>query len=124
MCKRLRENVYWQDFLGKKVHQHYHGFKIRNICNSKCRICSSFASSQWVAEEIKWNQTAELKNLLTRKVHGTNTNDNFGKTLIIIQNMLENQNFWGEFLIEKGFKILEKCIDKGIAHKICLKLQH
>ena len=27
--------------------------KLGNICNSKCRICTSFASSQWVPEELE-----------------------------------------------------------------------
>lgn len=122
--KRLRENVYWQDFLGqKKLPTLSMDLKLGNICNSKCRICSSFASSQWVAEEIKWEpETAELKKLVNKKGAWPNTNDNFWED---IDNHLEHvrklEFFGGEpFLIEKGFKILEKCIDKGIAHKISL----
>ena len=87
--KRLRENVYWQDFLGqKKLPTLSMDLKLGNICNSKCRICSSFASSQWVAEEIKWEpETAELKKLVNKKGAWPNTNDNFWED---IDNHLEH----------------------------------
>ena len=51
--KRLRENLYWGENFTPGVKAL--DLKLGNICNSKCRICSSFASSLWAAEEIKLN---------------------------------------------------------------------
>ena len=50
----------------------YYGIKSRklNICNTKCRICTGFASSQWVPEEIErdgdTNQFAHVMGRLGR----------------------------------------------------------
>ena len=62
--------------------------KLGNICNSKCRICSSFASSSMGSRRDKMGtKTAELKKLVNKKGVWPNTNDNFWED---IDNHLEH----------------------------------
>lgn len=121
--KRQRENIYW------KWHNTQEGkvlaldLKLGNICNSKCRICSSFASSQWVAEEIKWEPaTAENKKRLNKLGQWPETNEAFWEDIDNYLPTVEKLEFYGgePFLIERHFDILERCIELGVAHKIAI----
>jgi len=82
--KRQRENLFWEDWRPGRNTDVKDGtilsldLKLGNICNSKCRICSSFASSQWVAEESKWEpETAHLKKAINKRGMWPQTNDDF-----------------------------------------------
>jgi MoaA/NifB/PqqE/SkfB family radical SAM enzyme len=98
--------------------------KLGNICNLKCRICGSWSSSQFAAEEI-----AQLSGEEKKKSHA--------------YTMLragawpqENQSFWNEidsvlediryieftggepFMIAEHFEMLQGIVDRGIAHQV------
>ena len=54
--------------------------KLGNICNSKCRICTSFASSQWAKEEIAIDPKRKNRYLLLIVMAcGLRTMNIFGK---------------------------------------------
>lgn len=54
--KRLREVIRFQNRIPEVVNNpeiHYLDLKFGNICNLKCRICTSFASSKWAEDEVR-----------------------------------------------------------------------
>ena len=74
--KRQRENFFWKDTPHDRLT--VMDLKLGNICNSKCRICSSFASSQWAAEEIALNHLNKEKHLqFNRLGQWPNKNEKF-----------------------------------------------
>jgi MoaA/NifB/PqqE/SkfB family radical SAM enzyme len=99
--------------------------KLGNICNLKCRICGSWSSSQFAAEEL-----------------GDMPSETDKKTTFAYQMLRagawprENQQFWqqvdqhlgdvryieftgGEpFMIDQHFDMLQGIIDRGIAHNV------
>lgn len=97
--------------------------KLGNICNTKCRICTGFASSQWVPEEIERdgdsNQFAKLMGRLGR---WPELNDKFWDDLEDQIEEVESLEFFGgePFLIKKHFDILQTLVDKGKAKNISL----
>jgi MoaA/NifB/PqqE/SkfB family radical SAM enzyme len=118
--KRLRENFYWgEDFTSNTKAL---DLKLGNICNSKCRICSSFASSQWAAEEIKINPNNEGAKKFNKLGMWPKTNEHFWKDIDThLQNIEKLEFFGGEpLMIERHYEILERCVELGIAKKISL----
>ena len=118
--KRLRENFYWgEDFIPNTKAL---DLKLGNICNSKCRICSSFASSQWAAEELKMNPDNEGARRFNKLGMWPKTNENFWEDIDThLKNREKLEFFGGEpLMIERHYEILERCVDLGIAKNISL----
>lgn len=127
--KRQRELIYFENELGIKNLVNplpvpvALDLKLGNICNSKCRICTSFASSQWGKEELAWDP------LLEQRVKRVNFGGSWPK---------RNEAFWQEIdqwaphikkleffggeplMIERHYEILEKCIELGVAKDISI----
>jgi pyruvate-formate lyase-activating enzyme len=98
--------------------------KLGNICNLKCRICGSWSSSQYAAEELKWIKKEDQK---TSYAYQMLKAGNWPK---------ENQTFWqqidhhldniryieftgGEpFLIQEHFDMLQGIVNRGIAGQV------
>lgn len=127
--KRQRENIFWQDWRPGRSTDVKEGIvlsldlKLGNICNSKCRICSSFASSQWVAEESKWEpETAHLKKAINKQGMWPQTNNDFWTDIDYHLKHVEKLEFYGgePLLIDKHFEILQKVIDAGRADQVML----
>tara|TARA_B100002019_G_C21228336_1_gene578630 strand:- start:8 stop:1165 length:1158 start_codon:yes stop_codon:yes gene_type:complete len=118
--KRLRENSYWgQNFTpGIKALD----LKLGNICNSKCRICSSFASSKWAAEELKINPNNKSAKKFNKLGMWPKTNENFWQDIDIHLSEVKKLEFFGgePLMIDRHFDILEKCVEIGIAKDITL----
>ena len=97
--------------------------KLGNICNTKCRICTGFASSQWVPEEIERDgETNQFAHLMGRLGRWPELNEKFWDD---IENQIEEveslEFFGGEpFLIKRHFEILQTLVDKGRAKDITL----
>ncbi len=97
--------------------------KLGNICNTKCRICTGFASSQWVPEEIERDgETNQFAHLMGRLGRWPELNEKFWDD---IENQIEEveslEFFGGEpFLIKRHFDILQTLVDKGRAKDITL----
>ena len=101
--------------------------KLGNICNLKCRICGSWSSSQFAAEDIKF----------TRLKEGETKQNSYAYQMLTAGAWpRENQNFWQEidqhlsdiryieftggepFLIQEHFEMLQGIVDRGIAHQV------
>lgn len=118
--KRLRENFYWgEDFIPNTKAL---DLKLGNICNSKCRICSSFASSQWAAEELKMNPDNEGARKFNKLGMWPKTNEHFWEDIDTHLKNIEKLEFFGgePLMIERHYEILERCVDLGIAKNISL----
>jgi sulfatase maturation enzyme AslB (radical SAM superfamily) len=99
--------------------------KLGNICNLKCRICGSWSSSQFAAEELRF----------TRKEEDQKTTFHY-QMLKAGAWPRENTQFWNEidsvltdiryieftggepFMIKEHFQMLQGIVDKGIAHQV------
>jgi len=98
--------------------------KLGNICNLKCRICGSWSSSQFAAEEIKWTDRSQQK-------------DTFAYQMLKAGAWpQENKNFWDQidqhlsniryieftggepFMISEHFDMLQGIVNRGIASQV------
>lgn len=83
-----------------------------NVCNLKCRICTSFASTKWAAEEKSLYGRAEEKHLNL-------TTENLPQLYELIPTMRELAFFGGEpFLSEENIELLRYCVSTGHAKHI------
>lgn len=117
--KRLRENKFWgEDFNYTNLKSL--DLKLGNICNAKCRICSSFASSQWASEEIKMNPTNERAKLFNKLGMWPKNNENFWLDIDDHLKGIEKLEFFGgePLLIDRHYEILEKCVELDVAKNI------
>jgi MoaA/NifB/PqqE/SkfB family radical SAM enzyme len=98
--------------------------KLGNICNLKCRICGSWSSSQFAAEEIaqlpRDEQKTSFPYQMLRAGAWPKENESFWQE---IDNHLSNIRYieftGGEpFMIEQHFDMLQGMIDRGIAHQV------
>ena len=98
--------------------------KLGNICNLKCRICGSWSSSQFAAEEIALLPQEQKKQSYAYQMLKAGAWPR------------ENQSFWAEidscltdiryieftggepFMIEEHFVMLQGIVDRGIAHQV------
>ena len=97
--------------------------KLGNICNTKCRICTGFASSQWVPEEIERDgETNQFAQLMGRLGRWPELNEKFWDDLEGQIEEVESLEFFGgePFLIKRHFDILQTLADKGRAKDISL----
>ena len=126
--KRLREQVYYKhifDFDNPEPTEQpiTLDLKLGNICNSKCRICTTFASSQWAKEEIAIDprKKSEILAFNHRGMWPKNNQDFWDDLETMLHGIIKFEFFGGEpLLIEKHFEILEKCIEQGYAKNIHL----
>lgn len=97
--------------------------KLGNICNNKCRICSSYASSLWVAEEKKrdGNINTFWDNM---RVMGRWPENNlpFWEDFKFISSDIEVLEFYGgePLLINDHYDILENLVNTGRSKDITL----
>ena len=97
--------------------------KLGNICNTKCRICTGFASSQWVPEEIERDgDTNQFAHLMGRLGRWPELNEKFWEDIESQIEEVESLEFFGgePFLIKRHFDILQTLVDKGRAKDISL----
>lgn len=98
--------------------------KLGNICNLKCRICGSWSSSQFAAEEIAQLPRAEQKQSfpyqMLRAGAWPKENESFWKQIDNHLNDIRYLEFTGgePFMIEQHFDMLQGIVDRGIAHQV------
>jgi pyruvate-formate lyase-activating enzyme len=111
--KRLREIAYWGNHTQPNIRSL--DLKLGNICNSKCRICSSFASSQWAAEEIKLNPNNKSALMFNHLGRWPERNEQFWTDIDQYLNTVEKLEFYGgePLLIERHYDILERAVELG-----------
>lgn len=97
--------------------------KLGNVCNNKCRICSSYASSLWVPEEKKRDGS---KNLFWDRMRNVGrwpeTNEAFWEDFEELSDDLEVLEFYGgePLLIKRHYDILQELVDSGRSKDIRL----
>ena len=96
-------------------------FKLGNICNLKCRICGSWSSSQYAAEEIKFSgNDADYHKQMMKDGAWPRENGEFWDS---VQNVIGDVRYLeftgGEpFMIREHFQLLQSIVDQGIAHQV------
>lgn len=99
--------------------------KLGNICNLKCRICGSWSSSTFAAEELHWLRRDEDKKNnhhyhMLRQGSWPRENESFWNEINQISDQIRYIEFTGgePFMIQEHFDMLQGMIDSGIAHQI------
>ena len=98
--------------------------KLGNICNLKCRICGSWSSSQFAAEEIAWAPREEQKQTyayqMLRAGAWPRENTQFWSQIDSVINDIRYIEFTGgePFMIQEHFAMLRGIVDRGIAHQV------
>jgi len=98
--------------------------KLGNICNLKCRICGSWSSSQFAAEEIAWTPREEQKQThayqMLRAGSWPRENTQFWNQIDSVLDNIRYIEFTGgePFMISEHFAMLQGMVDRGIAHQV------
>jgi MoaA/NifB/PqqE/SkfB family radical SAM enzyme len=98
--------------------------KLGNICNLKCRICGSWSSSQFAAEEIAQLPREEQKKshayTMLRAGAWPRDNPQFWDQIDTVVDDIRYIEFTGgePFMIEEHFSMLQGIVDRGIAHNV------
>jgi MoaA/NifB/PqqE/SkfB family radical SAM enzyme len=98
--------------------------KLGNICNLKCRICGSWSSSQFAAEEITQLPRDQQKKshayTMLRAGAWPRDNPQFWDQIDTVLNDIRYIEFTGgePFMIAEHFEMLQGIVDRGIAHQV------
>jgi MoaA/NifB/PqqE/SkfB family radical SAM enzyme len=97
--------------------------KLGNICNLKCRICGSWSSSQFAAEELKFTKEEKKQSFHYQMLKDGSWPRSDGKFWTELEHSLTDIRYLeftgGEpFLIEEHFKLLQTLINRGIAYQV------
>jgi organic radical activating enzyme len=98
--------------------------KLGNICNLKCRICGSWSSSQFAAEEISFIPRTEQKSShayeMLRAGAWPKENDHFWQQIDSVLDGIRYIEFTGgePFMIDQHFDMLQGIVDRGIADQV------
>jgi len=98
--------------------------KLGNICNLKCRICGSWSSSQFAAEEISFLPRAEQKTSyaygMLRAGAWPKENEHFWQQIDGVLSDIQYIEFTGgePFMIDQHFDMLQGIVDRGIAGQV------
>ena len=98
--------------------------KLGNICNLKCRICGSWSSSQFAAEEIANTRPEQRKTSyayqMLRAGAWPRDNPQFWDQIDSVLNDIRYIEFTGgePFMIQEHFQMLQGIVDRGIAHQV------
>jgi MoaA/NifB/PqqE/SkfB family radical SAM enzyme len=94
--------------------------KLGNICNLKCRICGSWSSSQFAAEEIKFEGKDNIHYQMLRDGAWPRENHGFWQDVDTLLEDIRYIEFTGgePFMISEHFDLLQGIVDRGIAHRV------
>jgi organic radical activating enzyme len=98
--------------------------KLGNICNLKCRICGSWSSSQFAAEEISFLPRADQKSSHAYKMLRAGAwpkeNEHFWQQIDSVLDDIRYVEFTGgePFMIDQHFDMLQGIVDRGIADQV------
>jgi MoaA/NifB/PqqE/SkfB family radical SAM enzyme len=95
-------------------------FKLGNICNLKCRICGSWSSSQFAAEEIKFEGKDNIHYQMLKDGAWPRENQSFWDNLVPVMKHVRYMEFTGgePFMIQEHFDLLQRLVDAGVANEI------
>ena len=98
--------------------------KLGNICNLKCRICGSWSSSQFAAEEIantrpEQRKTSHAYQMLRAGAWPRENNQFWSQIDSVVDDIRYIEFTGGEpFMIEEHFAMLQGMVDRDIAHNV------
>ena len=99
--------------------------KLGNICNLKCRICGSWSSSTFAAEELNFIDKSEDKKsnfhyTMLKQGAWPRENNQFWDQIHNILDQIQYIEFTGgePFMIQEHFQLLQGIVDKGIANNV------
>jgi len=98
--------------------------KLGNICNLKCRICGSWSSSTFAAEELQFIDREHVKSshhyTMLRQGAWPRENPVFWTEVEKIVDQIQYIEFTGgePFMIQEHFDFLQRLIDRGLANRI------
>jgi MoaA/NifB/PqqE/SkfB family radical SAM enzyme len=98
--------------------------KLGNICNLKCRICGSWSSSTFAAEELQFVDRDQIKSshhyTMLRAGAWPRENPVFWTEIEKIVDQIQYIEFTGgePFMIQEHFDLLQRLVDKGLANHI------
>jgi MoaA/NifB/PqqE/SkfB family radical SAM enzyme len=98
--------------------------KLGNICNLKCRICGSWSSSTFAAEELNYVRAEEKKTnhhyQMLKQGAWPRENQQFWNEVATISNQIQYIEFTGgePFMIQEHFDMLQGLVDRGLAGNI------
>jgi len=95
-------------------------FKLGNICNLKCRICGSWSSSTFAAEEVKFEGKDSFHYQMLKDGAWPRRNQQFWTEIDKLMKQVRYLEFTGgePFMIQEHFDLLQRMVDKGIAHNV------
>ncbi len=99
--------------------------KLGNICNLKCRICGSWSSSTFAAEELNFIDKSEDKKsnfhyTMLKQGAWPRENNQFWDQVHNILDQIQYIEFTGgePFMIQEHFQLLQGIVGKGIANNV------
>jgi MoaA/NifB/PqqE/SkfB family radical SAM enzyme len=99
--------------------------KLGNICNLKCRICGSWSSSTFAAEELQWLRHGEEKKTsphyqMLQQGAWPRENIKFWSEIDQVVDQIRYIEFTGgePFMIQEHFDMLQGMVDRGIAGQV------
>ena len=99
--------------------------KLGNICNLKCRICGSWSSSTFAAEELTYlGQNEDKKSsfhyVMLKKGAWPRENPTFWTQIDELVTGIRYIEFTGgePFMIQEHFELLQRIVDRGIAGNV------
>jgi len=95
-------------------------FKLGNICNLKCRICGSWSSSQFAAEEIKFEGKDNIHYQMLKDGAWPRENQTFWDNLAPLMTDVRYMEFTGgePFMIQEHFDLLQRLVDADVAKDV------
>ena len=95
-------------------------FKLGNICNLKCRICGSWSSSTFAAEEVRFEGKDSFHYQMLKDGAWPRRNQRFWQDIDRLMDEVRYLEFTGgePFMIQEHFDLLQRMVDNGIAHNV------
>tara|TARA_R110001592_G_scaffold183560_1_gene427291 strand:+ start:1726 stop:2931 length:1206 start_codon:yes stop_codon:yes gene_type:complete len=95
-------------------------FKLGNICNLKCRICGSWSSSTFAAEEVRFEGKDSFHYQMLKDGAWPRRNQKFWTEIDKLMEQIRYLEFTGgePFMIQEHFDLLQRMVDKDIAKNV------
>ena len=122
---RLKHMLPDQDWTADAKPLMFLDLKLGNICNLKCRICGSWSSSTFAAEELQHLMRNEDRKdnhhyHMLRQGAWPRENQQFWNEIAGISDQIQYIEFTGgePFMIQEHFNLLQGLVDRGLAGNI------
>ena len=95
-------------------------FKLGNICNLKCRICGSWSSSTFAAEEVRFGGKDSFHYQMLKDGAWPRRNQKFWTEIDKLMQQVRYLEFTGgePFMIQEHFDLLQRMVDQDIASNV------